>query len=106
LVDHVGAKSGKQRTSPMMYLEDGDAIVVMASKAGQPTHPAWFYNLKANPDTTVQIGSSVREVRARVAENEERNRLWAKFVAMYPGSEAYQRNAEGRLIPIVVLAPR
>jgi deazaflavin-dependent oxidoreductase (nitroreductase family) len=106
LVDHTGAKSGVKRTSPVMCLEDGDAIVVMASKAGQPTHPAWFHNLKANPDTTVQIGSVVREVRARVATGEERDRLWSKFVAMYPGSEFYRRNAKGRQIPIVVLDPR
>ncbi|HWO16195.1 MAG TPA: nitroreductase family deazaflavin-dependent oxidoreductase [Solirubrobacterales bacterium] len=106
LVDHTGARSGAKRTSPLMYLEDGDAIVVMASKAGQPTHPAWFHNLKANPDTTVQIGSEIREVCARVATDEERDRLWVKFVAMYPGSEFYRRNAKGRKIPIVILDPR
>jgi F420H(2)-dependent quinone reductase len=106
LVDHVGAKSGRERTSPLMYQEDGDAIVVMASKAGQPSNPGWFHNLRANPDTTVQIGSTVRQVRARVAVGDERDRLWASFVAMYPGSEAYQRNAGERLIPIVVLTPR
>ena len=78
----------------------------MASKAGQPTNPAWFHNLKANPETTIQIGSEVREVRARVATGEERDRLWARFVALYPGSEFYQRNARGRTIPIVVLDPR
>jgi F420H(2)-dependent quinone reductase len=106
LVDHTGAKSGAKRTSPLMYQEDGNAIVVMASKAGQPTHPAWFHNLCANPDTTIQIGSAVREVRARVANEEERGRLWRKFVELYPGSEAYQRNAKGRTIPIVILEPR
>jgi F420H(2)-dependent quinone reductase len=106
LIEHTGAKSGMRRTSPVMYLEDGDAIVVMASKAGQPTHPAWFHNLRANPDTAIQIGSTVREVRARVAGDEERDRLWTKFVAMYPGSEFYRRNAKGREIPIVILDPR
>ncbi len=106
LLDHTGARSGAKRTSPVMYLEDGDAIVVMASKAGQPTHPAWFHNLKANPETKIQTGSVVREVRARVATDEERDRLWSRFVAMYPGSEFYQRNAKGRRIPIVVLDPR
>jgi deazaflavin-dependent oxidoreductase (nitroreductase family) len=106
LVDHTGAKSGVKRTSPLMYLEDGGAIVVMASKAGQPTHPAWFYNLRANPDSTVQIGSVVRRVRARIASPEERDRLWREFLALYPPSEAYQRNAGGRQIPIVVLEPR
>lgn len=106
LVDHVGAKSGAKRTSPVMYFEDGGAIVVMASKAGQPTHPAWFHNLKANPETTVQVGSTTREVRARLATEEERARLWSGFLAIYPSSEFYARNAQGRQIPIVVLDPR
>lgn len=106
LVDHVGARTGRKRTSPLMYREDGDAVVVMASKAGQPTNPAWFYNLEANPETTVQIGRAVRPVRARVASDEERGRLWARFVEIYPGSEAYQRNAGARKIPIVILDSR
>lgn len=105
LVDHRGAKTGVQRTSPLMYQEDGDAIVLMASKAGQPTNPAWFHNLKAHPEATVQIGSNVRRVRARVADPDERDRLWTQFVALYPGSAAYQRNAGARQIPIVVLDP-
>jgi F420H(2)-dependent quinone reductase len=106
LVDHTGAKSGAKRTSPLMYLEDGDAVAVVASKAGQPTNPAWFHNLKANPDTTIQIGSAVREVRAHVATDEERDRLWPKFVAFYPGYDFFQSNAKGRKIPIVILEPR
>jgi deazaflavin-dependent oxidoreductase (nitroreductase family) len=106
LVDHRGAKSGVKRTSPLMYKEDGDAVVVVASKAGQPTNPAWFHNLRANPETTIQIGSGVREVRARVASDEERDRLWPLFVAMFPGYDFYQRNAGSRKIPIVLLLPR
>jgi F420H(2)-dependent quinone reductase len=106
LLAHTGAKSGAKRTSPVMYHEDGATIAVMASKAGQPTHPAWFHNLKANPDTTVQIGSEVRRVRARVATDEERDRLWPEFVAFYPGYDFFQRNAKGRKIPIVILEPR
>ncbi len=106
LLDHTGAKSGVRRTSPLMYQEDGEAVVVMASKAGQPRNPAWFHNLVANPETTIQIGSEVRPVRARLAAEEERDRLWARFVALYPGSEAYQRNAKGRRIPIVILDRR
>lgn len=72
-----------------MHLEEGSAIAVMASKAGQPTDPAWFHNLKANPETTVQIGRELRRVRARVAGAAERDRLWHRFLAIYPGSEAY-----------------
>jgi deazaflavin-dependent oxidoreductase (nitroreductase family) len=106
LVDHTGAKSGVRRTSPLMYHQDGEAIAVAASKAGQRTHPAWFYNLKANPETTIQIGSTVRNVRARVATEEEHDRLWPQFVAFYPGYEFFQRNARGRKIPIVILDPR
>lgn len=105
LVDHTGAKSGVRRTSPLMYHEDGQVIAVAASKAGQPTNPAWFYNLKANPETTIQIGSTVRKVRARVATDEEHDRLWPHFVAFYPGYDFFQRNAGGRKIPIVVLDP-
>ena len=106
LVDHTGAKSGVRRTSPLMYHKAGQAIAVAASKAGQPTHPAWFYNLKANPETTIQIGSTVRKVRARIATEEEHDRLWPQFVAFYPGYDFFQRNAKGRKIPIVILDPR
>jgi F420H(2)-dependent quinone reductase len=106
LLDHTGAKSRARRTSPLMYHEDGDVVAVMASKGGQPTHPAWFHNIKANPDTTIQIGSVVRAVRARVATDEERDRLWPQFVAFYPGYDFFQRHAKGRRIPIVILEPR
>ena len=106
LIDHTGAKSGIRRTSPLMYHEHGDAIVVAGSKGGQPTHPAWFHNLMAHRDTTVQIGREVRAVRARLAGGEERDRLWRELVEMFPGYEFYRRNAGGRTIPIVVLDPR
>jgi len=106
LLDHTGAKSGLRRTSPLMFHEAGDVVAVVASKGGQPTHPAWFHNLRANPDTTIQIGSVVRDVRARVATDEERERLWPKFLAFYPGYDFLQRNAKGRRIPIVILDPR
>jgi deazaflavin-dependent oxidoreductase (nitroreductase family) len=106
LVDHKGAKSGTKRTSPLIYHEYDNAIVVAASKGGQPTNPAWFYNLMANPDTKVQIGSEVREVRARLATGQERDDLWGRLVAAYPGYDFYKRHAKGREIPIVVLDPR
>jgi F420H(2)-dependent quinone reductase len=106
LLDHVGARTGMARTSPLMYHRDRDTVAVVASKAGQPTNPAWFHNLEANPDTTIQIGPEVRRIRARVATDDERARLWPEFVAFYPGYEFFQRNAKGRQIPIVILEPR
>lgn len=106
LLDHIGAKSGIRRTSPLMYHDEGEFVVVVASKGGQPNSPAWFHNLKAHPDTTIQIGSQVRRVRARAATGAERDSLWLKCLAFYPGYEFFQRNARGRRIPIVILAPR
>jgi deazaflavin-dependent oxidoreductase (nitroreductase family) len=106
LIAHDGAKSRTRRISPLIYHEHGEAFVVAASKGGHPTNPAWFYNLMANPDTTIQIGREIHEVRARLASTEERDHLWTKLVAAYPGYDSYQRNAKGRQIPIVVLDPR
>ena len=105
LIDHVGAKSGKRRTSPLLYVEDGEDIVLVASKGGYERNPAWYYNLKANPDTTVQVGSEVRKVHARVADDEERKRLWPMAVAVYSDYAEYQARTD-RKIPLVVLSPR
>jgi F420H(2)-dependent quinone reductase len=105
LLDHVGAKSGKKRTSPLVYVRDGDDIVLVASKGGNPKHPAWFHNLKANPDTTVQVGRERIEVHARVAEGSERERLWPKAVETYGGYADYQKRTD-REIPLVVLERR
>jgi deazaflavin-dependent oxidoreductase (nitroreductase family) len=106
LLDHTGAKTGMKRTSPLMYHEEEDTFAVMASKGGQLTHPAWLHNVIANPDTSIQIGPEIREVRARVATDEERERLWPEFIAFYPGYEFFQRHAQGRKIPMVILEPR
>jgi len=105
LLDHVGAKSGTSRTSPLLYVSDGPDIVLVASKGGHPKHPAWFHNLRANPDTTIQIGSERRAVRARLASAEERKRLWPKAVALYGGYADYQERTD-REIPVVILEPR
>jgi deazaflavin-dependent oxidoreductase (nitroreductase family) len=105
LVDHVGAKSGTARTSPLVYAEDGENVILVASKGGYPKHPAWFHNLMANPDTSIQIGSTRRRVHARVADAEERKRLWPKVVQVYSGYDDYQRRTE-REIPLVILEPR
>jgi deazaflavin-dependent oxidoreductase (nitroreductase family) len=106
LLDHVGAKSGVKRTSPLLYIEDGEDVVIVASKGGFPRHPAWFHNLKANPDTTAQIGPERRRVHARVASPEERERLWPMAVKAYHGYADYQSRSKGREIPLVILAPR
>jgi deazaflavin-dependent oxidoreductase (nitroreductase family) len=105
LLDHVGAKSAVKRTTPLVYIRDGDNVVVVGSKGGHPRHPAWFHNLRANPDTIVQIGSKRQAVRARVADPQERARLWPKVVEVYPGYDTYQQRT-AREIPLVILEPR
>jgi F420H(2)-dependent quinone reductase len=105
LLDHVGAKSGKRRTTPLVYVPDGDDVVLVASKGGHPRNPAWFHNLRAHPDTSVQIGSSRRPVHARVATSAERERLWPRVVDAYGGYAGYQRRTK-REIPLVILEPR
>ena len=106
LLDHKGAKSGTERTSPLLYFRDGEDLVIVASKGGFPKHPAWYHNLKANPDTTVQVASHRLPVRARVATPEERERLWPLAVKAYHGYEDYAVRSKGREIPLVVLEPR
>jgi deazaflavin-dependent oxidoreductase (nitroreductase family) len=107
LLDHVGAKSGQRRTSPLLYGRDGDDLVIVASKGGHPRNPAWYHNLRANPVTTVQVGSEKRQVRARAASPEERKRLWPKMVDLYGPYRDYQRRADrvDREIPLVILEP-
>jgi len=105
LLDHVGAKSGKKRTTPLVYLDDGDEVVIVASKGGSPRHPAWFHNLRANPEVAAQVGSRRVPVRARVASAEERSRLWPQIVKLYRGYELYQSRTQ-REIPLVILTPR
>jgi deazaflavin-dependent oxidoreductase (nitroreductase family) len=105
LLDHVGAKSGRKRTNPLVYIEDGDDLVIVASKGGHPRHPAWFHNLMAHPDTAVQTGFRRRNVRARQASGQERERLWPRVVDAYSGYDGYQRKTQ-RQIPLVILEPR
>ena len=105
LLDHVGARSGKPRTSALAYVRDGDSYVVIASKGGHPRNPGWFHNLRAHPDTTIQVGAARRTVRARVATPEERERLWPRAVEVWGPYESYQRRTK-RQIPLVILEPR
>jgi F420H(2)-dependent quinone reductase len=106
LLDHVGAKSGRLRTSPLLYFRDGENVVLVASKGGFPKNPAWYHNLRANPDTEVQIRGERRAVRARVATAEERERLWPMAEREWPGYADYRARAKGREIPLVILEPR
>jgi deazaflavin-dependent oxidoreductase (nitroreductase family) len=105
LLDHVGARSAAQRTTPLVFAHDGKDVILIASKGGYPKNPAWFHNLVANPDTTIQIGSKRMSVHARVATPEEYDRLWKLAVGVYKGYEDYRRRTE-RQIPLVVLEPR
>ncbi|MBS1887038.1 MAG: nitroreductase family deazaflavin-dependent oxidoreductase [Actinobacteria bacterium] len=104
LLDHVGARSGALRTTPLLYVPDGENIVIVASKGGFPRHPAWFHNLRANPVTYVRVGPQRRKVRARVATPEERPALWDRAVAVWPGYADYRARTD-REIPLVALEP-
>ena len=103
----MGRRSGKARVSPVLYLEDGDRLVIVASKGGTDKNPAWYHNLIAAPDTEVEIGRERRRVRARRATEEERSALWPRLSAMYPQYDDYQRQAQtDRVIPVIVLEPQ
>jgi F420H(2)-dependent quinone reductase len=111
LLDHVGARSGRLRTTPLLYFvdpENPDDLVIVASYGGYPRHPAWFHNLRAHPDTTVQVRDEVRPVHARVATDAERARLWPAATATYSSYAGYQQRADevGRTIPFVILTRR
>ena len=104
LVESVGRKSGKHRTHPLICTPDGDNLVVIASKGGVDKHPAWYLNLMAKPETTAWWKGKKRAVRAREAEGDERERLWATMVEVYKPYASYQRRTDRR-IPVVVLEP-
>jgi deazaflavin-dependent oxidoreductase (nitroreductase family) len=105
LVNHRGAKTGREYTTPLAYTRDGDAFVVYGSKGGMPAHPHWFLNLVAHPDVTVEVGGETIPVIARLAKGEERARLWAARVAESPSFADYQA-ATVREIPVVVFERR
>jgi deazaflavin-dependent oxidoreductase (nitroreductase family) len=104
LLETIGRKSGKKRTTPLLYLPDGRNTVIVASKGGAAKHPAWWLNLRANPETAVQVGPRTLEMRAEETTGEDRERLWRRLVAMYPGYADYQRRTD-REIPVVRLRP-
>ena len=106
LLRHVGAKTGQPRISALLYVRDGDNYAVIASKGGDPKHPGWFHNLTANPDVEIQIGRERIPVRARVAEGDERARIWARANEVNKGGYDVYQTRTDRKIQVVVLEPR
>jgi deazaflavin-dependent oxidoreductase (nitroreductase family) len=106
LLDHRGRKSGKQFTTPLLYLADGSSLVLVASQGGRAVNPQWYANLVAHPETTVQLrGEALRRVRARTANPRERAQLWPRLVDLYADFANYQ-SWTTREIPVVILDPR
>lgn len=105
LLTSTGRRSGQSRTAPVLYLADGERLIVIGSNAGNERAPAWSYNLKANPDAEVQVRGERRRVRARVAEGEERAELWRRMNEQYAGFARYEENTS-REIAVFVLEPR
>ena len=104
LLTTIGRKSGEPRALPLIYGSTGDSYIVIASKGGMPKHPIWFLNLEAKDECDLQVGAKSVSARARVAEGEERQRLWDQMVEVYPPYVGYQKATE-RTIPVVVLDP-
>jgi F420H(2)-dependent quinone reductase len=105
LLTHRGAKTGAIRKTPLAYFADGAAILLIGSQGGMPTHPAWYFNLRANPDVEVTIRGRCRGMRAREAQGEERERLWRGVVELAPNYGDYAHRAAPRRIPVMVLEP-
>lgn len=101
LLTTTGRKTGQPRTVPLLFLEDGERVVLVASQGGLPQHPLWFRNIRADPRVTVQVRSRVRQMTARVATPEERSHYWPRLVAMYADFDNYQSWTD-RVIPVVV----
>ncbi len=109
LVKHTGAKSGKERVTPLAYFTQGEEVVLIASKGGAPKHPAWYHNLKAHPEVEATTDGRFEPYLAREATGEEREHLWQLATTLYSGFDDYQRRATSsteRQIPVMVLEPR
>jgi len=105
LLTTTGRSSGKPRTTPLIYAQDGDRYVIVASKGGAPEHPGWYLNLEKDPDVTLQVKDQVVHARARTAAGEERDRLWRQANEVWPHYAEYEQRTK-REIPVVVLEPR
>jgi deazaflavin-dependent oxidoreductase (nitroreductase family) len=104
LLHTVGAKSGKKRTNPVAYVRDGDRFVIIASKGGAPTNPGWYYNLLADPNVSVEVGTENFKALAKVAAEPERSRLYGKMVEMMSAFAEYEKKTK-RVIPVITLTP-
>jgi deazaflavin-dependent oxidoreductase (nitroreductase family) len=105
LLHHTGAKSGAERVAPLVYLPDGDRYVIFASKGGAPENPAWYHNLKAKPETKIEVGDESVEVEVQEASGDERDRLYEAQVAVMPQFAEYAEKTD-RQIPVLVLTPK
>jgi deazaflavin-dependent oxidoreductase (nitroreductase family) len=105
LLHHTGAKSGRARINPLVYQPDDGRYVIFASKAGAPTNPDWYHNLKAHPETTIEVGTDTIEVRASEASGGERDRLFREETERAPNFAEYAEKTQGRTIPVIVLTP-
>jgi deazaflavin-dependent oxidoreductase (nitroreductase family) len=104
LLHSTGARTGRSSVSPVMYLADEDRYVIFASKAGADTNPAWYHNLKAHPDTTIEVGTETLRVKVVELHGRERDELYARQAERYPGFGEYQARTK-RVIPVLALAP-
>ena len=105
LLHTTGAKSGAERVNPLMYQDVGDAIAIFASKGGAPTAPDWLHNIRANADVSIEVGTDTVDVRARIAEGDEREPIWAKQKQDYPQFAEYEASTT-RQTPVVILDRR
>lgn len=105
LLHHTGARSGKPRINPMMYLKDGDRYLVFASKGGADTNPDWYYNMKAHPDVQIEVGDETIDARAEEITGPERDALYKRQASIYPTFAQYQQKTK-RTIPIIALIPK
>ena len=105
LLEHKGRKSGKVFASPLVYMTDGDDVIIVASMGGRDENPQWYYNLVADPEVYMEMGRERRPVRAVVASAEEKERLWPKLVEAYADFDAYKSWTD-RDIPVFILKPR
>jgi deazaflavin-dependent oxidoreductase (nitroreductase family) len=105
LLTTTGARSGTRRTNPLAYQQDGDRLIVFASKAGAPTNPDWYYNLVAHPEVSVEVGADTYDAIATVLTGEERDRLYAKQAEKSPNFAEYQEKTT-RIIPVIALTRR